>query len=462
MLERLRKIERTFFRNPTLSIASYPLLDRELFEIQESESLTFDYSVNSLCYIYIRKFNGNWFVDIYLYYINYFDNQIHRRRFIIAPGLQMDEKEEERFWGLMKMDSILFETRVYADYVQEISHMAPDTNMRPYKDLRLALFHTYFASFKSGIRELLLKSGLEYVAMDVATVDGWNIIADNIEEAFGLPINLLRKFNYPGGLQNAISNDSCKKELLMMIYRKYHSILNDIVMLNEFQMVYLKDCFNNTETVDKRLLLELADLESGWDYDTDDYIDGYKIYEDVRRYHSLNCYKNIFPKYPSLAFGDIDRFYEIFHLLRTYMEHEEEFDCMMKRYLEKNKKYRYCDGEYEIVIPGTIKDILEESEHQHNCLYQSVMEILAQDMVVVFMREKSKKNKSLVTIEVGGQEILQVKACCNRKPSSKQMMFIDKFAKEKGLLFKDFLEREDKENDDRNHIQRTMPKDGWG
>lgn len=204
------------------------------------------------------------------------------------------------------------------------------------------------------------------------------------------------------------------------------------------------------------MLVELADLESGWDY----FIDGYEVYEDVLRYHSLNQYKNIFPQYPSLK--DIERFYEIFHLLRTYMEHEEEFDCMMKRYSEKNKKYRYCDGEYEIIIPGTIKDILEESEHQHNCLYQSVMEILAQDMVVVFMREKSKKNKSLVTIEVGEQEILQVKACCNRKPSSKQMMFIDKFAKEKGLLFKDFLEREDKANDDRNHTQRTMPKDGWG
>ena len=280
----------------------------------------------------------------------------------------------------------------------------------------------------------------------------------NIEEAFNLPINLLRKLNYPGGLQNAISNDLCKNELVMT-YRKYHSILNDIVTINEFQIVYLKDCFNHDETVDKRLLVELADLESGWDCDLDEYIDGYEVDEDVLRYHSLNQYKNIFPQYPSLK--DIDRFYEIFHLFRTYMEHEEEFDCMMKRYSEKNKKYRYCDGEYEIVIPRTIKDILEESEHQHNCLYQSVMEILAQDMVVVFMREKSKKNKSLVTIEVGVQEILQVKACCNRKPSSKQMMFIDKFAKEKGLLFKDFLEREDKENDDRNHTQRTMPKDGW-
>lgn len=458
MMESSRQIERVFFRNPILSIADYPILDKVLFEIQELESLVFDYTENSLCYIYIREFNCTWFVDIYLYYVNYYDRQINKRRFIIAPGFQMNEKDEKAFWAFVRMKSVLFNTRVCADYVSEMSYVEPDINLKLYKDIGLALFHTYFASFRSGIRELLLKAGLEYVAMDVFTVDGWNIIARNIEEAFNLPINLLRKLNYPGGLQNAISNDLCKNELVMT-YRKYHSILNDIVTINEFQIVYLKDCFNHDETVDKRLLVELADLESGWDCDLDEYIDGYEVYEDVLRYHSLNQYKNIFPQYPSLK--DIDRFYEIFHLFRTYMEHEEEFDCMMKRYSEKNKKYRYCDGEYEIVIPRTIKDILEESEHQHNCLYQSVMEILAQDMVVVFMREKSKKNKSLVTIEVGVQEILQVKACCNRKPSSKQMMFIDKFAKEKGLLFKDFLEREDKENDDRNHTQRTMPKDGW-
>ena len=121
----------------------------------------------------------------------------------------------------------------------------------------------------------------------------------------------------------------------VMTYRKFHSILHDIVTINELQIVYLKDCFNHDETVDKRLLVELADHESGWDYDSDDFIDGYEVYEDVLRYHSLNQYKNIFPQYTSLVVEDIDRFYEVYHLLRTYMEHEEEFDCMMKRYSEK-------------------------------------------------------------------------------------------------------------------------------
>lgn len=328
MMEYSRKIERMFFHNPTLPIANYPLLDRDLFEIQEFESLAFDYSVNSLCYTYVREFNNNWFVDIYLYYSFYFENQINKKRFIIAPGYQMNENDENAFLAFVKMDDVLFNSRVCADYVQDISNIAPDINMKPYQNLEIALFHTYFACYRSGIRELLLKAGLEYVAMDISTVDCWNVTASNIEEAFGIPINLIRKLNYPGGLQNATLNDLCRNELVWA-YRTFHSILNDIAMLNEFQMLYLRECFNHGGTVNKRLLIELADLQSGWDSDSDEYVDGYRVYEDVLRYHSLNRHKD-FPKYPSLAFDDIDRFYETYHLLRTYTEQETEFDKKIK------------------------------------------------------------------------------------------------------------------------------------
>lgn len=449
MLEISRQIERMIYPNSTLSTADYPLLDRNLFEAQELERLAFDYSINSLCYTYIREYNGGWFVDIYYYYAPFFNNQIIMKRFIIAPGFQMDEKNEEDFSVFTKADFILYNTRVCPDYVKEISDVAPGINMKPYKDVGLALFHTYYASFRSGIRELLLKAGLEYVAIDVSTVDGWNMIASNIEDAFGIPLGLMKKLNYQGGIENAIANDFCRRELIMA-YKQFHSMLNDISTLNEFQIRYLRECFSYRVMPDKRLLIEFADLTSGWDDDTEEYIDGNEVYWDVIRYHSLNCYKNIFPQYPSLAFDDLDRFYKTYYLLREYIEHEAEFDHMMKKYAEKYRHYRYCDEQYEIIIPKTIKDVLEESEQQHNCLYQSVKEILRQDMVVVFMRERSKKKKSLVTIEVGRQEILQVKACCNRDPSDKQMMFIGKFAKAKGLLFKDFMRSEYKNKEENN------------
>ena len=56
-------------------------------------------------------------------------------------------------------------------------------------------------------------------------------------------------------------------------------------------------------------------------------------------------------------------------------------------------------------------------------------------MTVVFMREKTNKNKSLVTMEIDGDSIKQAKACCNASPSIKEMKFIEKFAKAKGLKY---------------------------
>ena len=115
---------------------------------------------------------------------------------------------------------------------------------------------------------------------------------------------------------------------------------------------------------------------------------------------------------------------------------EKEFKKSMDTYARECAKYIYQDDEYEIMIPETVKDILEESERQHNCLDQFVMEILEADMIVLFMRDKSRRNKSLVTIEVGDKSIRQAKACCNKSPTIEQMKFIDKFAKAKGLFFR--------------------------
>lgn len=89
MLEGSRQIERMIYPNFTLSIADYPLLNRNVFEAQELESLAFDYSTNSLCYTYIREYNGGWFVDIYYYYASYLNNRINMKRFIIAPVFQI-------------------------------------------------------------------------------------------------------------------------------------------------------------------------------------------------------------------------------------------------------------------------------------------------------------------------------------------------------------------------------------
>lgn len=440
MINGSRQLERMVLNNPTLDTSEYPPLDEYLADIQEMESLTFDYSFYSLCYIYIRENNKNWFVDVYCYYSSYRENLINTKRFVIAPQFQMTEEDENSFFAFVNSNYVMFNTRTCENYIQDIDRLAPDIHIKPYKNLGLALFHTYYASFKSGVRELLLKAGLEYVAMGLSNVDGWNIIARNIEEAFQVPLNLVKKLNYPGGIEKIMSSPQ-NHDHAIIVYNKYSSLLNDVNTINEFQIHYMMECADEEKTVDKKLLRELSDLKSRWDSYEDEYIDGFEVYNQLRDYQVLceevNGYKTIFPKYPSLEVENMERFYETYYLLKIYIEYEPKFEEKMRKYYQAGVKYIYENNQYEIIVPSTVKELLEESECQHNCLYQYVMEILEGRMTVLFMREKSRRKKSLVTIEVDRGVVKQAKAACNKLPTINEMKFINLWAKKKGLLYYD-------------------------
>lgn len=431
-----RQIERMLYHNPIINMDEFPPLDDCELAIQDMESLTFDYFSNSLAYTYIRIHNGKWFVDIYFYFE--LNDQIHKEHFIIAPGFQMTEEDEKSFLVFLTTDMILFKDRVCEDYVGEIAKAAPELNIKDYKNISIALSHTYFASFRSGIREQLFKAGLEYVAMEIDFLDGWNIIGRNVEEAFDIPIKLLRKLNYHGGIENVLGTKYRKKNALM-VYKQYHSILNNLDKVNEFQIYYLRECMKEEKVVDKKFLIELADLESGEDPEDEEYIDGYEVYGQIKEYQLLcdevNGYEAIFPKYPSLAGNDYGRFYETYCILKSYVVHQTEFEREMEQYARKCKKYIYEDSDYIICIANSVKDIFEESNQQHNCLFYYLTSIIEGEMTVVFMREKTNRNKSLVTMEIDGDSIKQAKACCNASPSIKEMKFIEKFAKAKGLKY---------------------------
>lgn len=56
------------------------------------------------------------------------------------------------------------------------------------------------------------------------------------------------------------------------------------------------------------------------------------------------------------------------------------------------------------------------------------------ETLLVFCRLK-KDNKSLLTIEIKDGAICQVHGVRNRRPSAEEIVFIEKYAKKKGLEF---------------------------
>lgn len=437
----------------------FPLLSADMLAVQDRQSLVFDYRYYSLCYIYIRKYNDTWFVDIYLYHNKVFEKQILMDRFVIAPGCRMEAEDEERFLHFVKDDGVLFDTRTCSDYVSEIAKAAPELNIKEYKDIGMALFHTYYASHRSGIRELLLKAGMEWVACGLDDMVDELHMGHNIEETFEMPIKLLRKLNWPAGVKNVLATAEQRKRAVT-VYKKFHSILNDIEFLNEFQIHYLMECMQQKESVDKKLLRELDPLESGWDAEAESYIDGYEVYEQLREYQILRGamrveHKIIFPAYPKLAAEDLEKFFEIESLLKTYLAHEDEIEQEMRKNVKRYREYQYEDEKYEIFVPRSCDEIWAESEAQHNCLYQYLMRIVQGKTVVLFMREKVNPQKSLVTIEISGNTIRQARSCCNTLPSRQEREFIEKFSINKKLSYNEIENHNPLNNilnDDRDNL----------
>lgn len=97
-----------------------------------------------------------------------------------------------------------------------------------------------------------------------------------------------------------------------------------------------------------------------------------------------------------------------------------------------------------MVVPKDVADILREAAQQHNCLYRYVWRVASGDTVILFMRYKVNSSKSLVTLEVKHNAIVQAYRAFNKLPNEQEQEFIKAFAKEKNLEFD--IEYDDDDN----------------
>lgn len=87
----------------------------------------------------------------------------------------------------------------------------------------------------------------------------------------------------------------------------------------------------------------------------------------------------------------------------------------------------YEDDKYIIFPAETIEDMLDEGTQQHNCLRTYIDRYSNNDCQIYFMREKNKKSKSLVTIEVRGCSIVQARTRFNKLPDDEIMQILRKW-----------------------------------
>ena len=150
------------------------------------------------------------------------------------------------------------------------------------------------------------------------------------------------------------------------------------------------------------------------------------IYKDYLRFANLLGYdlKNNRYAYPKKLKEEHDR------LEQQYQIQSKKIiqDAILRRgkLLSKNK---YQNSKFIILPACSLKAMQDESKQQSNCV-RTYAEKYAQGACdIYFMRDVTKPKKSLVTVEVKNNKVVQSRIKCNKSPNEKQLEFLKNWEK---------------------------------
>lgn len=139
-------------------------------------------------------------------------------------------------------------------------------------------------------------------------------------------------------------------------------------------------------------------------------------------------YGKIKEKYPANL-----RTYHNILVLKYNLIREEYERTMFEEAVNEYKDLQYSGKSYEMLIPECPGDLADEGVNLSHCVKSYIKNVADKTSKIVFMRNKSNISESLITIEVVGKYIKQVKGYKNRAANKEEMAFVNEWAEEKGL-----------------------------
>lgn len=127
---------------------------------------------------------------------------------------------------------------------------------------------------------------------------------------------------------------------------------------------------------------------------------------------------NKFEKYPKHFLTTFRIATRNYHRLQKEFE-EEKFKARI------NKDYEYGYEGYKFIYPMSTQDIKDEASAQNNCVASYIDSVINGDCHILFLRKKDALDKSLVTIEVRNNRIVQAKRRYNYPVTQEEQQAID-------------------------------------
>ncbi len=113
---------------------------------------------------------------------------------------------------------------------------------------------------------------------------------------------------------------------------------------------------------------------------------------------------------------------------RNYNRMKKEFseELFSKRI---NKEYECSFGDYVFIYPKSTQEIKDEAASQNNCVSSYIDKVIDGNCHILFLRKKNDTEKSLVTIEVRHDQIVQARRRFNDPVTESDQKAIDAFNK---------------------------------
>jgi hypothetical protein len=138
-----------------------------------------------------------------------------------------------------------------------------------------------------------------------------------------------------------------------------------------------------------------------------------------------------FTKYP--------RFLRTYHDIVTRNYNSISDEVTNRKFAKATEEHRHLEttiGDYAIVVPAEAKELVTEGNVLHHCVGGYVKKVADRRSLIVFLRDKVKKDEPLVTVEIRDGKIVQALGDVNRLPTADESDALKKFAKRKELKYK--------------------------
>ena len=126
--------------------------------------------------------------------------------------------------------------------------------------------------------------------------------------------------------------------------------------------------------------------------------------------------------YPKNLIKEHDKLVDLIEMIE-----DEANDRLIKERLKELNKNIYQNKKYIIFPAPSVASMVNESKEQSNCLKTYCSRYALGETDIFFLRELEHKEKSLVTVEVRNNKVVQARIKYNEFPTKEQQKFLDKW-----------------------------------